>query len=62
MIKTILGKSSKDYKLTLLLGIGKPVPDLAHNVKKTRTKTYSHVHEGKLSNTYTKKIPVISIT
>ena len=46
----------------LLLGIGNPIPDLAHNVKKTRTKTYSHIHEGKLSNTYTKKIPVISIT
>ena len=62
LVKTILGQSPKDYKIMLLLGIGNPIPDLAHNVKKTRTKTYSHIHEGKLSNTYTKKIPVISIT
>lgn len=62
MLETILGKSSKDYKLTLLLGIGKPVPDLAHNVKKSRTKTYSHRHEGEPSTTYKKKIHVISIT
>jgi|TARA_A100000164_G_C21827881_1_gene733796 nitroreductase len=62
LVKKILGQSPKDYRIMLLLGIGNPIPDLAHNVKKTRTKTYSHVHEGKLSNTYTKKIPVISIT
>ena len=62
LVKTILGQSPKDYKIMLLLGIGNPIPDLVHNVKKTKTKTYSHIHEGKLSNTYTKKIPVISIT